>query len=96
MREIPIKQAKAILKRALKGTVNQRIRLLTKKKDRALMVETLDGTLILTEQGYADATRTYSLADGGAKHAVTTAFKREFPRSHQVYLSQTKEDRNAG
>ncbi|HJA27519.1 MAG TPA: hypothetical protein H9720_04210 [Candidatus Limosilactobacillus intestinigallinarum] len=91
MREIPIKQAKAILKRALKGTVNQRICLLTKKKDRSLTIETGDDTLNLTEQGYVDATRTYRLADGEGKHAVTMAFKREFPRSHQVYLSQTKE-----
>lgn len=92
MREIPIKQAKSILKRALKGTVNQRICLLTKKMDRSLTIEIGDGTLALIEQGYVDATRTYRLADGDTKHAVVAAFKREFPRSHQVYLSQVKED----
>ncbi|WP_283621126.1 hypothetical protein [Limosilactobacillus avium] len=92
MREIPIKQAKAILKRALKGTANQRICLLTKKKDRSLTVETGDKALVLIERGYVDSEQTYCLAGGKAKHAVTAAFKREFPRSHQVYLSQTKED----
>ncbi|MFQ9706322.1 MAG: hypothetical protein ACLRX6_04420 [Limosilactobacillus pontis] len=87
MREIPIKQAKAILKRALKGTTVQRICLLTKKKDRSLTIETRDGTLTLIEQGYVVATQIYRLPGGKAKHAVTTAFKREFPRSHRVYLS---------
>lgn len=91
MREIPIKQAKAILKRILKGRDQQKIILLTKKKDRSLVVEVQDGGLTLTEQGYLDTTRTYHLAGGEAKHAVITAFKREFPRSHQVYLEQIKE-----
>lgn len=95
MHEIPIKQAKAILKRTLKGTTNQRIYLLTKKKDRSLTVEAGDETLILIERGYVDAKQTYCLAGGKAKHAVTSAFKREFPRSHQVYLSQTKENEDA-
>ncbi|KRM27147.1 MULTISPECIES: hypothetical protein [Limosilactobacillus] len=92
MREIPIKQAKAILKRALKGTANQRICLLTKKKDRSLTMAIGDEALALIEQGYIDDKKSYRLAGGEAKHAVTAAFKREFPRSHQVYLSQTKED----
>lgn len=70
MREIPIKQAKAILKRALKGIANQRICLLTKKKDRSLTVETGDETLALIEQGYVDDKRTYRLTGGEAKHAV--------------------------
>ena len=96
MREIPIKQAQAVLKRVVKETANQRTRLLTKKKDRSLIVATGDGTLTLVEQGYVNARQTYHLAGRAAKHAVTTAFKREFPRSHRVYLSQTKEGHDVG
>ncbi|WP_283588529.1 hypothetical protein [Limosilactobacillus viscerum] len=91
MQEIPIKQAKSILKRALKGKVNQKIVLFTKKKDRLLTVETCESNLVITEQGYVDATNTYQLSKGEAKHELTAAFKREFPRSHQLYINQVKE-----
>ncbi len=91
MREIPIKQAKSILKRVLKGKTNQKVVLFTKKKDRSLTVEMRENDLILTEQGYIDATTTYQLSAGKAKHELTTAFKREFPRSHQLYINQVNE-----
>lgn len=91
MREIPIKQAKSILKRALKDKVNQRVVLFTKKKDRSLTVETCENNLVLTEQGYVNATNTYQLSEGEAKHELTAAFKREFPRSHQLYINRVKE-----
>ena len=90
MREIPIKQARAILKQVLKGRANQRVALFTKKKDRSLTVAIQDGELKLTEQGYVNITRTYQLSDSQAKHELTGAFKREFPRSHQLYMSQVK------
>ena len=50
MREIPIKQAHAILKRFLKGKGIQQIQLLTKKKDRSLSVKTNKGELMIIEQ----------------------------------------------
>lgn len=88
MREIPVKQAKAILKRLLKGKADQQIVLFTKKKDRSLTVEVQNEELVLTEQGYRNGTSTYQLSDGRAKHELVSAFKREFPRSHQLYLNQ--------
>lgn len=91
MREIPIKQARAILKQALKGRINQRVALFTKKKDRSLTVVIKDEKLTLIEQGYIDETRVYRLGDSQAKHELTNAFKREFPWSHQLYMSQVKE-----
>lgn len=91
MREIPIKQARAILKQALKGRTNQKVVLLTKKKDRSLTVVVQNGELTLIEQGYVNDTCVYQLGDGQAKHELTGAFKREFPRSHQLYVSQVKE-----
>lgn len=91
MREIPIKQARAILKQALKGRINQRVVLFTKKKDRSLTVVIKDEKMTLIEQGYIDETRVYRLGDSQAKYELTSAFKREFPRSHQLYMSQVKE-----
>ena len=91
MREIPIKQAREILKQALKGQGNQRVALFTKKKDRSLTVVIQDEKLTLIEQGYIDGTRVYRLGDSQSKHELTSAFKREFPRSHQLYMSQVKE-----
>lgn len=90
MREIPLKQAKSILKQAMKGKANQRIAMFTKKKDRSLVVVVQDGELALTEQGYQDGTSVYQLGDGKAKHELVAAFKREFPRSHQLYINQVK------
>lgn len=91
MCEISIKQAREILKQALKGQGNQRVALFTKKKDRSLTVVIQDEKLTLIEQGYIDGTRVYRLGDSQAKHELTSAFKREFPRSHQLYMSQVKE-----
>lgn len=88
MREIPVKQAKSILKRLLKGKTDQKIVLFTKKKDRSLTVEVHDVELVLTEQGYQNSTNTYQLSGGEAKHELASAFKREFPRSHQLYINQ--------
>lgn len=91
MREIPIKQAQSILKRLLKGKNDQQVTMLTKKKDRSLTIAIQGDQVTLVEQGYRDGTDTYQTGSSQAKHEVTTAFKREFPRSHQVYLNQVKE-----
>lgn len=91
MREIPIKQAQSILKRLLKGKNDQRVTMLTKKKDRSLTIAVQGDQVTLVEQGYRDGTDTYLARSSQAKHALATAFKREFPRSHQVYLNQVKE-----
>ncbi|KRK73718.1 hypothetical protein FD30_GL000292 [Levilactobacillus namurensis DSM 19117] len=42
----------------------------------------------LVEQGYRNVTTTYPVTVGTAKHAAQAAFKREFPRSHQVYVGE--------
>ncbi|GEO74938.1 hypothetical protein FD30_GL000294 [Levilactobacillus namurensis DSM 19117] len=65
---------------------NKWLVLLTHKKDRSVTLIIHDQTGILTEQGYQDTTTTYLLQDGSAKHVVQAAFKREFPRSYQVYV----------
>lgn len=90
MREVPINQAKSILKRVLKGKTAIRITLPINKKDRSLKVTVTDQQVTVTEHGYVDAKTIFQLGDATAKHQVTTAFKREFPRSHQLYMSEEK------
>jgi uncharacterized membrane-anchored protein YitT (DUF2179 family) len=85
MRQIPVKQAQAELKRLVKVKNNQRVTLLTNKKDRSLTITRTNGQLTLTEQGYINQTVTYPTSV--AKHQLMAAFKREFPRSHQLYIS---------
>ncbi|MCI1974654.1 MAG: hypothetical protein LKJ51_01880 [Limosilactobacillus sp.] len=92
MREIPIKQAKAFLKRSLKGKLDQQVKLLTKKKDRSLTLVMRNDELTLIEQGYVNSSVTYQRGSSDAKHKIAIAFKREFPRSHQLYLVQKVED----
>lgn len=82
---MPVKQALNQLKRMTKGKQRGQLTLLTKKKDRSIVVQSHDNRLILLEQGYRDAHKEYSYTE--ARHAALAAFKREFPRSHQVYFS---------
>ncbi|GAA0038792.1 hypothetical protein [Lactobacillus amylovorus] len=88
MREIPIKQVKSLIKQLLKSKEPKCVVLLTKKKDRLLTIEVDSGQMKLTEQGYENTVNTFAIADNVARHAFTAAFKREFPRSHQVYVSE--------
>lgn len=90
MRTIPIKQAKAIIKQLLKAKTDQEVTLLTRKKDRSLTIAVQAGQFTLTEQGYVNASQSFKSDDSTIRHEVAAAFKREFPRSHQLYINQTK------
>ena len=48
-----------------------------------------DGEVTVKEQEYVNDTNTYS-TESSARHELTRAFKREFPRSHQLYISYGK------
>ncbi|WP_034992922.1 hypothetical protein [Liquorilactobacillus vini] len=87
MKLIPVKQAAAMIKQIIKGKTARHIELLTKKKDRSIIIEIEQANIKLCEQGYFSAQLTYPLASSAAKRAIQTAFKREFPRSHRVYVS---------
>ena len=89
MRQIPINQAKSIIKQLLKVKNQQEISLLTNKKDRWLTIVANDGEVTVKEQGYVNDTNTYS-TESSARHELTRAFKREFPRSHQLYIIYRK------
>ena len=89
MRQIPINQVRSILKQLLKARNHQKVRLLTNKKDRSLTVIVNNGEVTVIEQGYVNDANIYS-AESSAKHRLTKAFKREFPRNHQLYVSYEK------
>ncbi|WP_242334159.1 hypothetical protein [Limosilactobacillus urinaemulieris] len=56
MRQIPINQAKSIIKQLLKVKRQQKISLLTNKKDRSLTIIVNDGEVTVKEQGYVNDT----------------------------------------
>ncbi len=87
MRMISLKQATHLLKKLPKTKGRKKLVLLTRKKDRSLTIEIKKANLILTEQGYENSTQAFPLASRGAKHVLLAAFKREFPRSHRVYIN---------
>lgn len=89
MKSIPIKQAATLIKKITKTKKTQTLTLLTRKKDRFLTILIANQQLTLTEHGYLNQTVTYSLTDRQLKHQLQMAFKREFPRSHQIYISQS-------
>lgn len=90
MKMISLKQATHLLKKLPKTRGRKKLVLLTRKKDRSLTVEIKGASLILTEQGYENSTQAFPLASSDTKHALLAAFKREFPRSHRVYINLTK------
>ena len=67
MRQIPINQARSILKQLLKARNHQKVSLLTNKKDRSLTVIVNNGEVTVIEQGYVNDANIYS-AESSAKH----------------------------
>lgn len=90
MKAVPIKQAISLVKKSLKTSKREHLVLLTHKKDRSLTIDISQEQVQLKEQGYQNQVTNYQLSSD-AKHAIVSAFKREFPRSHQVYVEQISE-----
>ncbi|WEV69696.1 hypothetical protein OZX73_02105 [Bifidobacterium sp. ESL0775] len=94
MRLIPVKQALSMMENAATAKSEYgKLTFLTAKKDRSLCLEHDEGTVILHEQGYRNESTAFTVDSEGireCKHAVKQAFKREFPRSHKVYVSTVK------
>lgn len=88
MKLVPLKQAQAKL---LNAMADQRIRSLTLttfKKDRSITLRHGEGGWELEEQGFASAVTPLVTGPVG-KRFIKEAFKREFPRSNKLYLSET-------
>ncbi|WEV46386.1 hypothetical protein OZX62_08075 [Bifidobacterium sp. ESL0690] len=96
MRLIPVKQALSMMENASTAKSEfRKLTFLTAKKDRSLCLKHSESSVILCEQGYRDESTAFSVgtdseATRECKHAVKQAFKREFPRSHKVYVSAAK------
>ncbi|WEV72744.1 hypothetical protein [Bifidobacterium sp. ESL0790] len=94
MRLIPVKQALSMMEGATPAKSQYRkITFLTAKKDRSLSLEHGSDGLVLREQGYRDECTAFGAEAKSAhecRHAIKQAFKREFPRSHKVYVSTAK------
>lgn len=86
MKLISLKQAEKLLKKSIKTNKPRKITFLTKKKDRSLTIKTTTDSYFLTEKGYCNQVKELNFDNLEDKHLVNAAFKREFPRSHWVYL----------
>ncbi|CAM3221468.1 hypothetical protein [Lactiplantibacillus plajomi] len=89
MKCLPIKQAETLLKKVVKQHRPTTLTLLTKKKDRSVTVQVTTVAMKLIERGYLKQDQNFSFEDNAGKHAVQQALKREFPRSHQLYMIKT-------
>lgn len=88
MRLVPVKQAQAKL---LNAMADKRLRVLTLatfKKDRSVTLRRAAESWELEEHGFANATMPLDAGPAG-KRLVKEAFRREFPRSNKLYLSET-------
>lgn len=87
MRLIPLRQAQTSLMNAPKNKNLKSMELLTFKKDRGLKIERRNDGLFLVESGYlvqeVDLDK-----ESAPKKILKDAFKREFPRSNQVYFNK--------
>lgn len=79
-----------ILKTFWKNPTNQKIKLMTFKKDRSVeLIGSDTETITITEVGFQQATYS-NLTITEARHQFKKSFATEFPRSHNVYLEQYK------
>ncbi|MEK1296228.1 hypothetical protein HCY78_03860 [Limosilactobacillus fermentum] len=91
MKSINVKQAERLVKALAKAGPVTKVTLLTRKKDRQLTIERGTAAVVIDERGFYTGQISLNLSDGQAKHALLQAFKREFPRSYQLYLHQEKD-----
>ncbi|MEK1416697.1 hypothetical protein [Limosilactobacillus fermentum] len=91
MKSINVKQAERLVKALAKAGPVTKVTLLTRKKDRQLTIERGTAAVVIDERGFYTGQISLNLSDGQAKHALLQAFKREFPRSHHLYLHQEKD-----
>ena len=87
MKMLSLKQAEtqALNCRTANGTVEMEF--LTFKRDRGVKVAVTPTSYNMEEHGYRNESSEFAL-HADFKRAVKDAFKREFPRSHQVYFNR--------
>lgn len=82
---VPLKQVEQQLQMALKRRQVGQWTVRTFKQDRELSLLITDQQVQLQEAGYQQHTWVLTPQENGRK-LLKTIFRREFPRSHQVYL----------
>lgn len=90
MKLVSAKQAETRLINAAANKKLRSISLCTFKKDRSVSLQREDGGWQLDEDGFVHASTALPSAAAG-KRMVKDAFKREFPRSNKIYLSEVYE-----
>ncbi len=88
MKLVPVKQAQAKLLSAMADKRLRALTLATFKKDRSVTLRRAAESWELEEHGFANATTPLDAGPAG-KRLIREAFKREFPRSNKLYLSET-------
>ena len=89
MKLVPVKQAQAKILNAMADRSVSVLTLATFKKDRFLTLRRVGDDWQLEEQGYTNAAMPLS-PNAAGKRLIKEAFKREFPRSSKLYLTETK------
>lgn len=88
MKLVPVKQAQAKLLNAMADKRLRALTLATFKKDRSVTLRRATEGWELEEHGFANATMPLDAGPVG-KRLIREAFRREFPRSNKLYLSET-------
>ena len=87
MKLIPVKQAQAKIANATANKNLQEISLCTFKKDRSVTLKRQATGWMLEEHGFENCLAPLPDAADG-KRLIKAAFKREFPRSNKLYLTE--------
>lgn len=88
MKLILAKQAQAKLMNAPASKDLRSVSLFTFKRDRSVSLHHDDEGWVLEEHGFEDSSTTFSDAKPD-KRMLKAAFKREFPRSNKIYISES-------
>lgn len=91
MRMLALAQAQSTALAFVHHRRTGRLVFFTAKKDRSVSLLGTPLTVTVEETGYSHDVQQFSSDDAAAKRAIKAAFKREFPRSHRVYISSTSE-----
>lgn len=88
MRMYSIKQAEKLVQRQLKQAHDFTLTVYTAKKDRYLCLCHQDNQVQLQETGYLNQVLDFDLHNPVLKAELKAAWRREFPRSRNVYVDQ--------
>lgn len=89
MKLVPVKLAQAKLLNAMADKTVSALALASFKKDRSLTLRRTENGWQLEEQGFTNVAMPLA-PNATGKRLIKEAFKREFPRSNKLYLTEIK------